>query len=74
MTERTPGPAETYAAVTKQVEMMLRIPYPGSKGAPERQRAYMIARAALLVISHAEGLQRAAELAYQLADEMATGR
>lgn len=66
-----PGPAESYAAISKQVELLLAYPYQKNPNSPRKQRAYMIMRAAALIIAQYEGQARAAELIYRLADELA---
>lgn len=63
------GPSGAYAEVIKAVDEMIY----AAGGNDPTVIAYMVARAGLLAIRHMRGGQRAAELAYKLADELATG-
>ena len=61
-------PAQTYAAVTIAVDKLIRT-LPSE--VDSARLAYLVARAALLHGKRARGPLRAAETAYQLADELA---
>jgi hypothetical protein len=62
------GPASSYSQITTETRQAIW----RHSGADPTVSAYMICRAALLFIMGVRGRQRAAELAYALADEFAT--
>lgn len=62
--------ATTYAAITTEVHRMIEIEH---RPTDPTAVAYMIARAALLWVRATRGGEKASELAYKLADELATG-
>ncbi len=64
------GPAAQYARITKAVGHLAVDEASTANGI--RRPAYMIARAALLLIRAEQGDRAAAEAAFQLADELAT--
>lgn len=62
--------ATAYAAITRQVQGIV------DEHGPDNDptvAAYMVARAALVMVGGIRGNQRASELAYRLADEFAAG-
>lgn len=59
--------AHTYADITKQVQDLVS---ENSENDPARA-AYMVARAALLIVSISKGQARAAEMAHIIGDEFA---
>jgi uncharacterized lipoprotein YmbA len=59
-----------YAAIEQAIE---RLAYATRVAVPDPlARAYMIARAALLLVLHAKNANAAAELAYKMGDEFST--
>lgn len=64
------GPAGDYLEISKAVDTLIQA---RSTVNDPTVRAYMIARAALVQVRSLRGHARASELAYRLADELATG-
>lgn len=58
-----------YAKITAAVERLIAEP---AQVNDATVRAYMIARAALLFVMHLRDAEKASELAYKIADEIAT--
>lgn len=63
------GPATAYARITRSVQNLIA----DVRENDSTVAAYMVARAALVFVSGIRGPRRAAELAYKLADEFASG-
>lgn len=59
--------ATTYATITRQVQEIVA----GSGENDKTRAAYMVARAALLIVSISKGQARAAEMAHIIGDEFA---
>lgn len=63
------GPATDYGKILVQVDEIIRTPADVNDAST---RGYMIARAALIWVGNFKGYEKAAELAYRLADELST--
>lgn len=63
--------ASDYSQIVDAVERLIAAP---AKVNDHTVRAYMIARAAILFVMHTRDAEKASELAYKIADEIATQR